>query len=116
MKKCLTGLLLVVLSGCLSGVPSKVDETKASSVAQQALADWVAENKNSQDINQIQGATLDSISVEGNLIHVVLVNDKSAVDANGNRLGEGMHMAYFHVYLNFSYQVVKVVRGPDALS
>jgi len=104
MEKSLPVLLLIVLCGCTADVQQQVDETKAGGVAQQALADWIAENKNSPDAKQIQGAILDSISVEGDSIHVVLVNDNSSSIE---------HFAYFNVYLDLDYQVVKVVRGPD---
>ena len=108
MEKSLPVLLLIVLSGCSSDAPlqQQVDETKAGGVAQQALADWIAENKNSPDAKQIQGAILDSISVEGDSIHVVLVNDNSSSIE---------HFAYFNVYLDLDYQVVKVARGPDII-
>lgn len=133
MKKWLTGLLLIVISGCSADVQSLVnetkaagvaqtgvDETKAAGVAQQALADWVEKKQDErkpgyQDIDQIQGATLESTSVEGGLIHVILVNDASEVDANGYLVDGGMHMAYFNVYLDLDYQVVKVERGPDMI-
>ena len=109
MEKSLPVLLLIVLSGCSSDAPlqQQVDETKAAGVAQQALADWIAENKGS-DAKQIQGAILDSISVEGDVIHVILVNDNSNADG-------AMHFAYFNVYLDLDYQVVKVERGPDMI-
>jgi len=130
MKKWLTGLLLIVISGCSADVQSlvnetkaagvaqtEVDETRAAGVAQQALANWIEKQKDggNQDINQIQGATFDSISVEGNLMHVVLVNDASEADANGYLVEGGMHIAHFNVYLDLDYQVVKVVRGPDII-
>ncbi len=130
MKKWLTGLLLIVISGCSADVQSlvnetkaagvaqtEVDETRAAGVAQQALANWIEKQKDggNQDIDQIQGATLESTSVEGGLIHVILVNDASEVDANGYLVDGGMHMAYFNVYLDLDYQVVKVERGPDMI-
>ncbi len=117
MKKWLTGLLLIVLSGCSADVQPQVNETRAAGVAQQALANWIEKQKDggNQDIDQIQGATLESTSVEGGLIHVILVNDASEVDANGYLVDGGMHMAYFNVYLDLDYQVVKVERGPDMI-
>ena len=126
MIKLLPGLLLMVLPGCTADVQDvqdvqpQVDETKAAGVAQQALADWVEKKQDErkpgyQDIDQIQGATLESTSVEGGLIHVILVNDASEVDANGYLVDGGMHMAYFNVYLDLDYQVVKVERGPDMI-
>ena len=104
MKYCMAILLLLVV-GC--NVAKTIDESKAGFIASAALSDWLKENP--EDADQIEGASVSDISTEGKLIHVTLKKEVSR--------GENyFHDAYFHVYLNWQYQVVKVVRGPDEIS
>ncbi len=106
MKRLLVCLLLVLLVvGC--SVTKTIDESKAGFIASAALSDWLEENP--VDADQIEGASVSDISTEGKLIHVTLEKEISRGDYY-------FHDAYFHVYLNLKYQVVKVVRGPDAMS
>ncbi|MFP6601891.1 MAG: hypothetical protein VB862_05145 [Pirellulaceae bacterium] len=104
MKCCMVILLLLVV-GC--SVTKTIDESKAGFIASAALSDWLEENP--ADADQIEGASVSDISTEGKLIHVTLKKEIS-------RGAHYFHDAYFHVYLNWKYQVVKVVRGPDAIS
>ena len=104
MKYCMVILLLLAV-GC--NVAKTIDESKAGFIASAALSDWLKENP--EDADQIEGASVSDISTEGKLIHVTLKKEVSR--------GENyFHDAYFHVYLNWKYQVEKVVRGPDAMS
>ena len=99
-------LLLLVVVGC--SATKNIDESKAGLAAALALSDWLEENP--VDADQIEGASVSNISTEGKVIHVTL---KKEVSRGGIT---GFHDAFFHVYLNWQYQVVKVVRGPDAIS
>ena len=118
MKRILSGCLVFLLVGCFNEVaPStnkvslpQFDETRAANVAQQALTDWIAENP--LEAGQIQGAVLDSVEVKGDLLHVVLVNDNSHYDSQGDG---ALHIAHFNVYLDLDYQVDRVERGPDII-
>ena len=107
MKKLVAILLLLLMSvGC--SATKTIDESKAGLVAALALSDWLEENP--VDADQIEGASVSNISTEGKVIHVTL---KKEISRGGPT---GSHDAFFHVYLNWQYQVVKVVRGPDAIS
>ncbi|MCH2124119.1 MAG: hypothetical protein MK165_04970 [Pirellulaceae bacterium] len=109
MKKLLGAFLLVGLCGC--GDREEIDKQQVGSRAEAALAEWIQENP--LDADQIEAASVREISWETNLIHVVLENDASEIDGQGRLQPDGMHRAYFHVYLTADYRVVRVVRGPD---
>ena len=104
--------MLAGVCGC--GVRGQIDEQQAASRAEDALAKWVQENP--RDAYQIEGASVTAITWEGHLIHVVLEHDASETDEQGRLLPDGMHRAYFHVYLTADYRVVRVVRGPDMVA
>ncbi|PCJ51361.1 MAG: hypothetical protein COA79_26520 [Planctomycetota bacterium] len=87
---------------------------KAKGIAIAELQKWVS--KNPIDAHQIQGASFKSVSIENKIIHITLFKDVSIKNANGVTQSEGMHLSYFHVYLNFNYEVQSVRRGPDLLS
>lgn len=89
-------------------------EVRAKEIATRELDKWV--KGASTDAEQIGGATVSAIKEEGNLIHVIMMKDVSARDKNGRVLPEGMHKAYFHVFLDTMLRVVKVERGPDEIS
>ena len=109
MKNLLGVFLLAGLCGC--EVRGQIDKQQAASRAEAALAMWIQENP--LDAYQIEGASVTEISWEANLIHVVLENDASETDEQGRLHPDGMHIAYFHVYLTADYRVVRGVRGPD---
>ncbi len=69
MKKPLAILLLLSLVvGC--SVTKTIDESKAGLAAALALSDWL--EKNPVDADQIEGASVSNISIEGKVIHVTL--------------------------------------------
>ena len=116
-----TAIILAVAAGIILGLVNltperlpEVDDARAVDAALAALEDCV--RKNPVDSNQIAGAGACSVQLEEDLIHVVLVKDISYRDAQGRVAPAGMHIAYFHVYLNAQYEIVKTVRGPDEVS
>jgi hypothetical protein len=81
---------------------------RVEGVAMEALARWVEANPT--DSHQIKRAQFYALKVEGDVYHVILAQDNSlSVD-------EGIHVAYFHVYVDRKLRVVQVVRGPDEVS
>ena len=99
------GLMFLLVVGCSATNTS--DQSKVEFIALEALSKWV--KKNPLDASQIEGASVSGITREGKLIHVTLKKEVS-------RGAYYFHDAYFHVYLNGKDEVVKVVRGPDAIS
>ena len=79
-----------------------------------ALEKWATENPT--EASQILGASVSEVQHTSDGYHVILMKDLSAYYADGRRMEEGMHLAYFHVFLDESLNVVKVVRGPDEIS
>jgi dienelactone hydrolase len=87
---------------------TEVDRARLIAAAEEALASWVKENP--ADSEQISGAKVGAILFEDGSIHVVLVKD------SGSKEPEGMHIGYFHVWLDRDFQVIRTQRGPDAVS
>ena len=85
---------------------------KAAALA--ALSKWATENPT--EAPQILGASVTEVQHDSNGYHVILMKDNSAHYPDGRVMEEGMHLAYFHVYLDQSLNVVKVIRGPDEIS
>ena len=98
--------MFLIVAGC--SALKTVNEDKATATATLALSDWL--EKNPDNARQIEGATVSAISTEGKLIHVTLKKEVSRGTITGS------HNAFFHVYLSWKYEVVRVVRGPDEIS
>jgi len=89
-------------------------ESRAKEIAIRELEKWVKGAV--ADSEQIAGATVSTVTNEGTVIHVIMMKDVSARNKDGRGLPEGMHKAYFHVFLDQNLSVVKVERGPDEVS
>ena len=86
-------------------------EARAKEVAVKVLAVWV--QKNPVDAQQISGASISAVKQEDDGYHIILEKDISIRDERGNVQSEGLHIAYFHVFLDKTLHVIKVKRGPD---
>jgi hypothetical protein len=89
-------------------------ETQAKAAALAALAQWATDNPT--DAPQVIGATVSEVQHTSDGYHVILMKDLSSYYADGRIKEEGMHLAYFHVFLDENLNVVKVARGPDEIS
>ena len=89
-------------------------ETQARAAALAALAQWATDNPT--DAHQIIGASVSEVQHTSDGYHVTLMKDLSSYYADGRIKEEGMHLAYFHVFLDDNLSVVKVTRGPDEIS
>lgn len=100
----------------VQGTPSLTRDlkSKAKEIAIRELEKWVKGTV--VDSEQIAGATVSTVTKEGNLIHITMMKDVSARDNDGRVQPEGMHKVYFHVFLDQNFRVVKVERGPDEMS
>jgi len=94
---------------CAPDYTTTINENRVKKIAKDALKKWIEYNP--VDSAQIKGAKVVKIECDDIIIHVTLMKDNSTNNQ------EGIHKAYFHVYLlSENLEVIKVVRGPDEIS
>ena len=96
------------------GQPSQKQSLSDAQVRQLATKyrdEWLAKTAR-EDSEQLSRGVIQSVERRGSGWHVVFATKTGDSPATP----EGLHIYFFHVYLNESGELERVVRGPDILS